>query len=106
MYRDVSWMYLNVSRPLRRIHSEYVQNTLEYIKHNVSLSQTRRYENTFWNTSEYAKIQYFSKIHRNTAGYIRILFFGYNVLNTQATEHRGASPPPNEGFVQHAARDT
>jgi len=33
-------------------------------------------------------------------------FFGYNVLNTQATEHRGASPPPNEGFVQHAARDT
>ena len=24
------------------------------------------------------------------------------MLNTQATEHRGASPPPNEGFVQHA----
>ena len=33
-------------------------------------------------------------------------FFWLNALNTQATEHRGANPPPNEGFVQHAARDT
>ena len=74
MYRDVFKMYPNVSRPLRTIHVEYMQNTSEYIKHNVSLSQTRRYENTFWNTSEYAKIPYFRKIHRNTAGYIRILY--------------------------------
>ena len=59
---------------MRKIHLEYMQNTLGYIKHNVSLSQTRRYENTFWNTSEYAKIQYFSKIHQNTVGYIRILY--------------------------------
>ena len=33
-------------------------------------------------------------------------FFWLNVLHTQAIEHRGANPPPNEGFVQHAARDT
>ena len=49
-------------------------NTSQYMKHNVSLSQTTRYENTFQNTSGYAKIQYFRKIHQNTSGYIRILY--------------------------------
>ena len=52
------------------------QDTSLYMKHNVSLSQTTRYENTFQNTSGYAKIQYFRKIHQNTSGYIRILIEG------------------------------
>ena len=42
------------------------------MKHDVSLLQTTRYENTFQNTLEYAKIQHFRRMHQIcTPEYIR-----------------------------------
>ena len=74
VYRSVSCVYPDVFHPLLKIHVGYIQNTPGYIKHNVSLSQTTGYKNTFQNTSEYTRIQYSSRIHQNTSEYIRILY--------------------------------
>ena len=59
MYHDVSYVYPDVSHPLRKIHSEYIQDTSGYKQHNVSVSQTRIRFGIRQNTLRYS--QYFSK---------------------------------------------
>ena len=85
MYHSGFCVYPNVFHPRLRIHTEYIQNTPGYIKHNVSLSQTTGYKNTLQNTSEYTKIQYSRRIHQNTSEYIRIL---YSFIENAPKSHR------------------